>query len=453
MQSYFGHIYIPKENDFLEVEGARLFIDGDIYWIEIPFDLHTTEKYNIVTGAFTGFGIVTLLECTVKKTSMGAGGHEGHLSVKYILQEIQIDNEEGLFFSKLSVKMPALRGWLNKRIFNQVNIFEDKLSLLRHETISFGTFDKFTLEVSFYLNQNLNIETGLSVTDYVTLNIKSNEGNLTLWQFIEIFKKFKKFLAFLGVYDSKDDYFTFYNNEIKFDNQEILVPMKFFMKSYNFKNFGFDFIKTPKFDDISNNIEKVIQNWFSIINLSDSIDLILEKYFQHVLSTDSYFLNSCFAIEIYHRRFKKNERYPKAEFKKIKTNILDKIDDPEVNAFFKEKLAHANEPSFRERLESLQEDFLLVLPGSEEVSSFIKNVVKTRNYIVHRSSSEGTISNLELYYASVYLEALTKLCIYRELGFSQWHILTIFSDTRRKIEGIYNLNKRLQSGINKEISK
>jgi hypothetical protein len=448
MQSYFGHIYLPKENDFQEIEGARLFMDGDLYWIEIPFDLHATEKYNIITGAFTGFGIVTLLECTVKKTSMGAGGHEGHLSVKYILQGIQIDNEEDLFFSKLSVKMPSLRGWLNKRIFNQVNIFEDKLSLFRHEAISFGSFDKFTLEVSFYLNQSMNVETGLSVTDYVTLNIKSNDGNLRLWQFIEIYKKFKKFLAFLGAYDSKEDYFTFYNNEIKFDNQEILVPMKFFMKSYNFKNFGFDTIKTPKFDDIATDSEKILQNWFSIIDLSDSIDLILEKYFQSVLSVDSYFLNSCFAIEIYHRRFKKNERYSKAEFRKIKKSILDKIDDPVANVFFKEKLAHANEPSFKERLESLKEDFLLILPESEEVTGFIKKIVKTRNYIVHRSSSEGTISDLELYYASIYLELITKLSIFKELGFSQLHISTIFSSTRKKIEDMYHLNKRLQSGIN-----
>ena len=36
--------------------------------------------------------------------------------------------------------------------------------------------------------------------------------------------------------------------------------------------------------------------------------LILEKYFQARLSRETYFLNSCFAIEIFHRRFKKNNQ-------------------------------------------------------------------------------------------------------------------------------------------------
>lgn len=27
MQSYFGHIFLPIDNDFLKIEGVRLFID------------------------------------------------------------------------------------------------------------------------------------------------------------------------------------------------------------------------------------------------------------------------------------------------------------------------------------------------------------------------------------------------------------------------------------------
>ena len=118
-------------------------------------------------------------------------------------------------------------------------------------------------------------------------------------------------------------------------------------------------------------------------------------------------------------RFQMNERYPKAEFRRIKKEILSNIKDEEANKFFEEKLAHANEPSFRERLESLSEDFQMVLPLTMDTNSLIKGIVNTRNHIVHRSSSKGIISGLELYYASFYLEALTKLCVFKELGFSQ----------------------------------
>ena len=29
MQSYFGHIFLPNDDDFQKIEGVRLFIDGD----------------------------------------------------------------------------------------------------------------------------------------------------------------------------------------------------------------------------------------------------------------------------------------------------------------------------------------------------------------------------------------------------------------------------------------
>jgi hypothetical protein len=125
------------------------------------------------------------------------------------------------------------------------------------------------------------------------------------------------------------------------------------------------------------------------------------------------------------------------------------LNTPDEIKLFEDKLAYANEPSFKERLESLKEDFQIILPLTIDMDNYIKQIVNTRNNIVHRSSSKNTLSGLDIYYSSVYLEALTKLCIYRELGFSQSHILKMFIHTREQIDGMYKLNKRLQTGINK----
>ncbi len=81
---------------------------------------------------------------------------------------------------------------------------------------------------------------------------------------------------------------------------------------------------------------------------------------------------------------------------------------------------------------------------------YIKQIVNTRNNIVHRSSIKNTLSGLDIYYASVHLEALTKLCIYRELGFSQIHVLKMFLHTSERIDVMHKLNIRLQTGIKKE---
>ncbi|MBC7524892.1 MAG: hypothetical protein H7239_10670 [Flavobacterium sp.] len=414
MQSYFGHIFLPKENGFQKIEGVRLFIDGDDFWIEASINLLGVEKYNLIKGAFTGLGFVSLLECNIRGTSIGVGGYEGKLTVNYILCGVQMNSEQDLNFSSLSVIMPSLRTWLNKRIFNEVNIFENNLSLFKHDPIDLGSFEKFNLEILFSLNQNLGRETGLTVNDFVTLKIRTT-SNLSLWEFLEVYKKFKKFLAFLGVYDKNPDFLTFYNKDLKYENIDSLVSMKFFMETYNFKNTGIDAVKFPKFDEIALDINIILQAWFKNIDLSDSVDLILDRYFQTRISNQIAFLNSCFSIEIFHRRYKQTGK----------------------------------EPYFKDRLKDLKEEFLLVLPQRIEFYNFIKKVVDTRNYIVHRTPKDETFSGLELYYASIYIETVTKLCIFKELGFNALILSQMFLNSGHTIDNMFQFNNRLQTGIKK----
>jgi ApeA N-terminal domain 1 len=450
MQSYLGHIFIPKDNNLQKVEGVRLFIDSDNFWIEAPIKMYGIEQYNLLKGAFTSLGYVTLLECNVKSTSSGSGGFNCELSINYIISGVQINNEHNLNFSSLDIKMPSLKKWLNKSVFKGDFIFKKEMVVEYPDTINFGTFDNFNLSAVFGLTQNIDRENTISVKDYVTLKIKSVNDNSTIWELLEIYRKFKKFLAFINVIDTNFDSLILFENSIKHKNQEIPIQLKFYMSSYNFRNAGLDDIEAPKFEDIKNTIQDIFIKWYSKNDLFDSVNLILEKYYQSKLSRETFFLNSSFAIEIYHRRFKSNDRLPKLEYKKIKDGIIAKLETPEEKKLFIDKLAFANEPSFRDRLESLKEDFQIILPLNFDIEAYIKKIVNTRNYIVHRSSKKLTLEGLELYYAASYLEALTKLCIYKELGFSQWQILTMFSNTREQISGLYNLNNRLQTGINKK---
>ena len=282
-------------------------MEGDEFWIESAIKMYGVEQYNLIKGAFTGLGYVTLLECNVKATNSGIGGYETKLRCRYVLTGLQIDSEEHLNFSQLSVTMPSLRSWFDKRIFNQVNIFEGDISLIKHDTIHLIDFETFSLEVGFAISQNLDKETGLKINDSVILRIKAKEERLALWEFIDIYKKFKKFIAFIGIFDKGEDTFTFFDKDVKYENRDDLVPMKFFREQYNFKNNGVDAIKKVKYDFIEKDIETVLTKWYNLNDLSDSIDLVLEKYLQAKLSLESFFLNSCFAIEIYHRKIS-NER-------------------------------------------------------------------------------------------------------------------------------------------------
>ena len=449
MQSYFGHIFLPKDNDFQKIEGVRLFTDGDQFWIEASINLLGVEKYNIISGAFTGLGYVSLLECNIKETSSGDGGYEGKLSVNYILCGIQINSEDDLNFSSLYVTMPSLKKWVNKTVFKGYLIGDEKMSIEYPDTINFGDFGNFTLEAFFGFNQNHDNEKTITLKDFITLKIKAIDSNLSLWEFLDIYRKFKKFLAFINVFDKNNDSFVFFDDNFKYEFKDSPIRMKFYMSSFNFRDAGINDVRSPKFEIVQESINSILQNWYTKSEVYHSVNLILEKYFQARLSRETYFLNSCFAIEIFHRRFKKNNKLPTAEYKKLKKSIIDKLETSQEIAFFKEKLSYANEPSFRERLMSFKEYFPHILHESIDCDDFIKKVVLTRNYIVHRGSSENTISGLELYYASIYIEALTKWCVYKEIGFTDHQLLSMFEHTREHIRGLFGLNKRLQTGIKK----
>jgi hypothetical protein len=192
---------------------------------------------------------------------------------------IQINNENDLNFSSLSVIMPSLKKWINKTVFKGYLIIDEKMSIEYPDTINFGEFGKFSLEAYFGLNQNHDNEKTIVLKDYITLKIKSINSNLSLWEFLETYRKFKKFLAFINVFDKNNDSFTLFENSIKYQNQDTPIQMKFYMSSYNFRNAGLDDIKTPNFDELEINIQDILQKWYGTVDFSDSINLILEKYY------------------------------------------------------------------------------------------------------------------------------------------------------------------------------
>lgn len=100
-------------------------------------------------------------------------------------------------------------------------------------------------------------------------------------------------------------------------------------------------------------------------------------------------------------------------------------------------------------MKDLKEEFLIVLPQRIEFYNFIKKVVDTRNYIVHRTPKDETFSGLELYYASIYIETVTKLCVFKELGFNQLIISQMFVNSGYTIDNMFQYNNHLQTGIKK----
>lgn len=48
MQSYFGYIFLPKENAFQKNEGVHLFMVEDNFWLEASINLFSVIRANLI---------------------------------------------------------------------------------------------------------------------------------------------------------------------------------------------------------------------------------------------------------------------------------------------------------------------------------------------------------------------------------------------------------------------
>lgn len=155
-------------------------------------------------------------------------------------------------------------------------------------------------------------------------------------------------------------------------------------------------------------------SWFKNSEIHTSMGLILEKSVYNI-SRENFFLNNCFAIEIFHRRFKNYKLFGKSEFKSFKQKLLANIEKDDKYKLVENSLAHINEPNFRARLSDFSKEFEIVLEDVWEYRSFINKTVKTRNYLVHRSSDKDVFEKDEMLLASYVLESITKYSIFKIL--------------------------------------
>ena len=164
-----------------------------------------------------------------------------------------------------------------------------------------------------------------------------------------------------------------------------------------------------------------------------------------MLSRENDFLNSCFSIETFHRRFRKIEVYENKEFRKIRKSVLDSIENEEVKVFINEKLSFANEPTVRARLYDLKTQFENVLPSNVKIDDYIIKIVKTRNFLVHRTNNKNIFDEFDMFYAARYIESVIRICILIELKFPEKIIHKIENCNKLHLQQMYLMNKRMKT--------
>ena len=107
-------------------------------------------------------------------------------------------------------------------------------------------------------------------------------------------------------------------------------------------------------------------------------------------------------------------------------------------------MAHINEPNFRKRLSDFESDFSSLLPKDWSVEEYLSRIVKSRNYLVHRSLNKNTFDKFDMLYASIFIETIIKINVYRTLGIKENLIKKLLTETGENIKGFYDSNKRMR---------
>ena len=334
-------------------------------------------------------------------------------------------------FSLAEFKITFLDIWLNIGGFKSFNKIENPYSLsLTYElpeTIQLFKNDLLEISIVFnYCAPNFKPTHECNIRQEGLIQIKHKQTfNLEiLWTYINVIKSFFT-LAYLSevnienVILVKDEIFLI----LKYLNRN---PSELETKKHR-RHFLFEY------KEIKSSLATVFEKWFNICDqLEPVISLLLEVFKKGAKMNEIHFLNIMHGIESFHRRLRSNAKRPQVEFDQLIMDILESSPN-EHQAWLKEKLAFANEPSLKERLESL---FSEVNPSilSHLFPQYKKLIIQakdTRNYFTHYSSSlkKKALDGKELYHLSERLKLLLLVLLLKETGFDDTQSSKIIIDS------------------------
>lgn len=170
--------------------------------------------------------------------------------------------------------------------------------------------------------------------------------------------------------------------------------------------------------DASEYWETLLQRWYEKRDLlADALDLLLSLTDAPPTYLDTQLVLAAQSAEAYHRRNVRNVRWPKAQFKKWKDEIVKAcpIEDQER---IEELLRHSNEPTLHERLAELREKAAPALPILfDRYPNWADQTKDMRHAYTHRGSEKGPAFDLKDVYNMAEVTAfVVKACILLDLG-------------------------------------
>lgn len=330
----------------------------------------------------------TLCNCEVISDSLLSDTPTMLFRIKFIIKGKQFESRKAITIKNAQVTFDYLSYWTNAEYsilrFKKDNTLKKQpITLLPPKKIKIPVNSNFNL---YFVN-----------THHFNYSSRSLDINIKKYGYFDM--QFINAISLDEFYQYLDQLNKFYC----FSIQNVAYPISIFAdKTKN--DFNFEIIIKKKysknsekdhlqrsdmlfmFDDIENDLNKIIPNWFNNYN---TLDNIYTLYFGDLFGNqflETKFLTMIQIIEAYHRTIfpKAKPKIPKDEFKKRRDLILNLIPSNDYT-IYKDWLSKSliNSPSLKQRLEDLFERFENILINFNNADEFVNVVVYTRNSMSH----------------------------------------------------------------------
>ncbi len=177
-------------------------------------------------------------------------------------------------------------------------------------------------------------------------------------------------------------------------------------------------------DELLRDNADAVSAWFELSGeIEEARGLLFSSIGDSWMYTSSRFLIAAQAIEVYARRTQPHTLVPTAACKPVHTALVQAIPeniDDRLRKSLMDKLAFANEPSLRERLNTCAADLRLAFGEIDSPfdDAWVGSIVATRNYLTHYSANlkKKALSGSDLYWETRRLQLFLMILMLLQVG-------------------------------------
>lgn len=414
------------------------------------------QEYEILHGVSDKGENFTLMHCYVKKFEFSAPGFQTEtFSIHSFIVGDCFDSLEEIHFHSISFQPTYLTEWIGRHVFLESKMkSDDENSSFNGETVSINQVDNF----SYYIDS-----LQAKITETQLTKISSDPSKKVLWtnkSGIEIVpdkkmnllwfeKNMYLFNDLLNLFIGHATYFESIllfgdEQQIKDSNYKIRKEHMYFFKQDKSKlkdNFHWSDV-ILSFKDVDKDLHQIINLWFkNHQSLEVVYDLHFGDFYKNVY-IDVSFLNAIQVLEIYHRKNFEGKIYDKIEYRRLKNQLREVIENKFPEDFVKiveSKVNYGNEFSLAMRVKEIifnfrEETRAKLLGNEEQINVFIRQLVDTRNYLTHYDSDAKKYllrEPIQKYYAIQRLKSISTLILFLEVGLEEELMITKIMGSRQ----------------------